>query len=229
MFDPSSPHLSIPVSDGLPSQASTAPGSFEEIELLGPHLRVRGRLAVGRFNRLSDLVNHSDGYFLLRDAQLLRRDGESVGGLLPELMVNQDEITFIGQAAPIQDGAEGGRDVLVGDRPTVEKEPRPFVVFTPGHVISGIVHVHPHTTLATFVDTTDPRFVPMTRVRVQSLAEWQSISHFELLLVNRTQMTAVAEDRPAPDAGGTAEKSSVVRAIDLRTPVDTLDGTRGAA
>ncbi len=166
----------------------------EEVELVGPHLRLGGRVAVGRFTRLSDLINHSRGYVLLRDARLLRRNGEPTNLVVDELMVNQDEITFIGQVP----GAERSAPVETSpmssfDRPTLEREPRRFVIFTPGHSLTGTVHVYREMTLPTFVDTTDPRFVTMTNVTARSLADRRVISHFDLLLVNRTQMTAAAE------------------------------------
>jgi hypothetical protein len=172
-------------------------GRSEAIELVGPHLRVSGIINLGRFSRLNDLVNHSRGFVRLHDARLLRRNGDPTPLVLPELMVNQDEITFIGQAGHVLD-AEPERDqitgeMLSGDRPEIEKAPRRFVVFTPGHAIAGNVHVHHEMTLENFVEASDPRFVPMTAVTARSLADRRVISHFEFLLVNRTQMTAIAE------------------------------------
>ncbi len=172
-------------------------GRPEPIELVGPHLRVSGVINLGRFSRLNDLVNHSRGFVRLHDARLLRRNGDPTSLVLAELMVNQDEITFIGQASHVLE-AEPERDeltgnLLTGDRPEIEKAPRRFVVFTPGHAIAGFVHVHTEMTVANFVEASDPRFVPMTSVTARSLADRRVISHFEFLLVNRTQMIAIAE------------------------------------
>ncbi len=197
-------------------------GRSEAIELVGPHLRVSGNLNLGRFGRLSDLVNHSRGFVRLHDARLLRRNGDPTSLIVPELMVNQDEITFIGQAehllaeAPTEepDGGIGGGGIggggiggggiggsgptglagpMTGERPSIEKAPRRFVIFTPGHAITGLIHVHSEMTLPNFVEASEPRFVPMTAVSARSLADRRVISHFEFLLVNRTQMTAIAE------------------------------------
>ncbi len=166
----------------------------EEIEMIGPHLRVGGRILLGRFNRISDLVNHSRGYLLLHDARLLRRNGESTNLVVDELMINQDEITLIGQAPGAEHlGAGSASPVSDFDRPAIEKEQRRYVIFTPGHSISGTVHVYREMSLLTFVDTPDPRFVAMTKATARSLADRRVISHFDLLLINRTQMTAAAE------------------------------------
>jgi hypothetical protein len=164
---------------------------YETIELVGPHLRVKGRISLLRFTRLTDLINHSRGYVKLIDAELMRRNGDPTGLVVPELMVNQDEITFIAQkveelsSAPTQ--LPGGMD-----RPSMERTPRQLVIFTPGHTLSGTVHLFGETDIATFVDSTDPRFVPMTEVTARSLADRRVISHFALALVNRTQMTAAS-------------------------------------
>lgn len=163
----------------------------ETIELVGPHLRVSGDISLLRFSRLSDLVNHSRGFVRLTGAQLLRRNGEPTGMVIEELMVNQDEITFIGQKKEDVSTAETG---LVGgmDRPTMVRAPRELVIFTEGHTLTGTIYLFSETDIATFVDLPDPRFVAMTAATARSLADRRVISHFGLVLVNRTQITAAA-------------------------------------
>jgi hypothetical protein len=53
------------------------------------------------------------------------------------------------------------------------------------------------------VDSADPRFVPMVNVTARSLADRRVISHFGLLLVNRTQMTAASLLEKAREAAET--------------------------
>src|SRR6478609_403023 len=48
----------------------------EQIELVGTNLRLRGTVSLGRFGRLTDLINASSGYVRVRDAQLLQRNGD---------------------------------------------------------------------------------------------------------------------------------------------------------
>ncbi len=186
-------------------------GREEMIELVGPHLRVSGRIALGRFSRLTDLVNHNRGYVRLHGATLLRRNGEPTSLVVAELMVNQDEITFIGQAggalADDLEDRDPADDVRMGDSRGPAKARRRFVVFTPGHAIAGSINVHEEMTLATFVDASEPRFVPMTSVTARSLADRRVFSHFAFLLVNRTQMTAVAEADPGAEVGDVAPET----------------------
>ncbi|HEX7490311.1 MAG TPA: hypothetical protein VF337_01240 [Candidatus Limnocylindrales bacterium] len=164
---------------------------FETIELVGPHLRVSGDISLLSFNRLSDLINHSRGFVRLKDARLMRRNGEPTNLVVPELMVNQDEITFVGQCeedrSPIPTSLLGGMD-----RPLMERVPRKLVIFTAGHTLTGTISTFSETDIASFVDSPDPRFVALTDVTARSLADRRVISHFGLVLVNRTQMTAAS-------------------------------------
>lgn len=180
----------------LDAIAATIGGPQVEVELVGPHLRVGGKISLGRFGRISDRVNHGRGFILMNDARLLKRNGDPTPLVLPEIYVNQDEVTFIAVSHAEADTrpATGSG----GDRPIIRKEPRPYVVFTPGHSIAGMMHVHAQMSLANFVDASEPRFIPMTAGTARSLADRRVVSRFDLLLINRTQMTAIAEaDRTA--------------------------------
>jgi hypothetical protein len=175
----------------MPPPADGIGDRRERVELVGPHLRVAGTIAIGRHNRLSDQINQSVGYVRLTDANLLRRNGEPTNVVVPELAVNPDEITLIGQtteAVPPVSPATGG----AADRPLLNKVPRQLIIFTPGHTLSGTAYLFPESGLVEFVNATDPRFVPMINVRAQSLADRRVISHFAFCLVNRTQIAAVA-------------------------------------
>jgi hypothetical protein len=187
--------------------AALAAASLVEVEFVGPHLRVGGKVSLGRFGRLSDRVNHGRGFLLMHDARLLKRNGDPTPLVLAELFVNQDEITFI--AVPHAGVADQQTGSAERDRSMIAKEPRRFVVFTPGHSVSGQIHVHEDLSLANFADATEPRFIPMTQATTRSLADRRVVSRFDLLLINRTQMTAIASadrsgvgpDGPAVETG----------------------------
>lgn len=182
---------SSPIGFGPMGPGADGPSKSETIELIGPHLRVSGSISLLRFNRLSDLVNHTQGFVKLTEARLLRRNGEATNLVVPKLMVNQDEITFIGQNAG--DVSTEPTSVAGGmDRPLMERVPRKLVIFTPGHTLTGTIHLFGETDVETFVDSPEPRFVAMQDVTARSLADRRVISHFALVLVNRTQMTAAS-------------------------------------
>jgi hypothetical protein len=190
--------------DPLGPPGPIGPERCEAVELVGVHLRVSGDISLLRFTRLSDLVNHGRGYVKLTGAQLLRRNGDPTGLIVEELMVNQDEITFMGQKERDVSQAQTG---LIGgmDRPLMPRIARELVIFTPGHILTGTIHLFAETDIATFVDSPDPRFVVMTEVTARSLYDRRVISHFGLVLVNRTQVTAAA----MRELAGGADESGV--------------------
>ena len=51
--------------------AATPVGRDEPVELVGTNLRVKGTVSLGRFGRLTDLINASSGYVRVHNAQLL--------------------------------------------------------------------------------------------------------------------------------------------------------------
>lgn len=172
-------------------------GRDEPIELVGTHLRLTGIINIGRYSRLTDLINASSGYVRVRDARLLHWSGEPTNLVLPELMVDVDEISFIAQAedpAPAPEAAEtkGYVEPGFGDA-TETRRAREFVFFTPGHTVTGLVYVFGQVDVAGFVDSDDPRFVPVTNVVTRSLADRKIISQYAFVLINRTQMIAASE------------------------------------
>ena len=175
---------------------ASAEARSEAVEIVGANLRLTGSLSLGRFGRLTDLINASSGYLRVRDAQLRKRNGQPTSLTLPEMMIDQDEIEFIAQNHA--DRPEPGRrDRLHRARlrrlRSKPAGPRPFVMFTPGHTLTGNVHIFGQTDLAGFVDSTDPRFVPVTEVTARSLADVRIVDRYDFVLINRTQMIAVAE------------------------------------
>jgi hypothetical protein len=218
------------------SEAGGPPGGRREaVELVGTHLRLNGVISLHRFNRLSDLINSSSGYLKIQNARLLRRNGDPTTLVLPEMMVDQDEISFIAAIEPddtmkdaaigvsfnapaaepeldvdvwagLGTAAPGGGDVWgapgggsLGGPAGLDRPQRSFVLFTPGHSITGKVQVYGGTDLEGFVDASEPRFVPVTDVTARSLADRRIISHFSFVLINRTHMIAASEIGRAGD------------------------------
>lgn len=195
--------------DDIVVSAPETAGRDESIELVGTHLRLTGIVSLGRFNRLTDMFNASAGYVRIRDARLLQRNGEPTSLALPEIMVDQDEISFIAQREAQVRGGTADFDSGFSE-PGMERMARSFVMFTPSHVVSGRVRVLGQMELAAFVDSRDPRYVPVVDVSTRSLADRRIVGHYAFVLVNRTQMIAAAEAGGAdsPDADGIAGETT---------------------
>ena len=193
-------------------EPATIAGRDEPIELVGTHLRLTGLIALGRFGRLTDLINASSGYVRIRDARLLQRNGEPTALVLPEIMVDQDEISFIAQTESLAVPSAGAGFESGFGVPAIERTAREFVLFTPGHTVTGRVHLFGQTDLAGFVDATDPRFVPVVDVTTRSLADRRIVSHYPFLLINRTQLIAASEVGRTEDGtigDGAAEQAAI--------------------
>ena len=160
--------------------------AVEAVELAGPHLRLSGGIALGRFRRLSDVVNHQQGPILLRDATVLRRNGTATRVTTPSIWVNPAEVTLIGQATTNQD------DTAPADL-RIQKEAHLLIVVTPGHTLTAQVYIPMGGALSAFIESTDPAFIPITDVRARSLADRRIITRYQFALLNRRHVVAATE------------------------------------
>src|SRR3954449_4644824 len=148
-----SAHLEELINGALPS-VDTAPelGTGVDVELVGPHLRLSGTISLGRFRRLSDLVNHHVGLIGLRNATILRRNGTATRVTAPTIWVSPAEVTLIGE--PGSDGSG-----IAAPEFRIPKEPHDLVFVTPGHTLTGQVHLIAGGELDTFIESDDPPFI----------------------------------------------------------------------
>lgn len=177
------------------------------LELIGTHLRASGVADVGRFRRISDYVNLLDGFCRLRDVVLLDRTGAPTRITMPELRVRLDDVAIVGQlvVAPLPPSTDG--------HVVVAKEMRRLVVMTRAHIIYGYAYIHEHGSLMQFVDSSDPKFIPMANVRVRWLADRRLAGRFPFALVQRAQILGVAtEGTGAPKAARARRKAAVAAA-----------------
>jgi hypothetical protein len=156
------------------------------VELMGNQLRAEGSVDLGNWTRVSDYVNFLTGFFTIRDVVLLSRLGEATRLTFPDLRVRLDDITIIAQRDP-------GPQADPGDR-YIPKEPRRLVLTTVSHIIYGDAYVHEQASMTAFVDATDPRFIPMTNVRVRWLADRRLAGRYPFALVHRSHIVGVATE-----------------------------------
>ena len=158
------------------------------LELIGTHLRASGVADVRRFRRISDYVNMLDGFFRLRDVVLLDRTGDPTRITMPELRVRLDDVAIVAQLVvePLPPATDG--------HVVVVKQQRRLVVMTRAHIIYGYVYIHEHGSLMQFVDSTDPKFIPMSNVRVRWLSDRRLAARFPFALVQRSQILGVATE-----------------------------------
>ena len=156
------------------------------VELLGNQLRAEGSVDLGNWTRVSDYVNFLTGFFNIRDVTLLSRLGEPTRLTFPELRVRLDDITIVGQRDP-------GPQPDPGDR-FIPKDRRRVVLTTVAHIIYGYAYLHAEASMTAFVDATDPRFIPLTNVRVRWLADRRLAGRYPFALIHRSHIVGVATE-----------------------------------
>jgi hypothetical protein len=181
-------------------------GGDQYVEMIGSQLWVAGTINLGRFRRVSDFVNIAQGYLVMRDVMVLTQTGESTRLTLPELRVLPDDIAVVGQHAVDRSGSTGASDAMI------EKRVQRLVVVTRSHMIDGDVFIHGDGTIMSFVDATDPRFIPMTDVRVRWVSDRKLAAKYPFALVQRAQILGVAtEGIKLGDAGTVTRRAAALK------------------
>jgi hypothetical protein len=163
-------------------------GTAHQVELIGLHLRLSGLLNTGHFRRLSDFVNNQEGLLRIRDALVLRRNGDPTRVSMPDVWISPPEVTLIAEI--------GGSAVGAAPDFFMRKEPVGVIVVTPGHTLTGEVQLTPGAELSVFIESPEPPFIPLMDVRTRSLADRRIISRYSFALLNRRHIVAAS---PLPE------------------------------
>ncbi len=170
-----------------PVEGHGAQGATRLVELIGPHLRLRGRISLGFHRRLTDVLNHHEGMFRISDAIVLRRNGDPTRVSVPDLWVAPAEVTLIADLEPQDPDAPPPPQDL-----RIAKVATGLIVVTPGHTVNGNVFTPPGAQLDVFVESPSPQFVPMTEVHTRSLADRRVRAHYEFAVLNRRHIVAAS-------------------------------------
>jgi hypothetical protein len=189
-------------------------GGEQYIELIGSNLWVAGMVNLGRFRRVSDFVNLVQGYMIIRDVVVLTRTGDATRLTLPELRVLPDDIAVVAQLEDDKASANGGGGGGAGEGGLViEKRRQRLVVMTRTHIIDGDVFLLGDGLIMAFVDATDPKFIPMSDVRVRWVSDRKLAARYPFALLQRSQILGVAsEGIKLGGAEQTARRTALLKA-----------------
>lgn len=160
-------------------------GATRLVELIGPHIRLRGNISLGYHRRLTDVMNSHEGMFRIGDATVLRRNGDPTRVSVPDLWVAPGEVTIIADL-------EADTAAPTSAEMRIAKIEVGLIVVTPGHTINGLVYTPPGAQLDVFVESTSPQFVPMTDVHTRSLADRRVRGHYTFIVLNRRHIVAAS-------------------------------------
>jgi hypothetical protein len=190
----SEPPAAVPGSLG--EHVGTGGPLTEIIEVLAPPLHARGTTALGQFRRLSDCINLQPGFLVLREAHVFRPSCDRLQGTLRSLLIDKERVALIGQQT---EGSARGRDRAF----VIAKMRRRLTVVLPGYVVSGLVYLHSEASLDVFLESHDPRFVPMADVEVLSATDGSPVARYEFALLCRAAVIAAppAAEEPGEPRG----------------------------
>jgi hypothetical protein len=201
-------------------------GGEQYIELIGSQLWAAGMINLGRFRRVSDFVNIVQGFFVMHDVVVLTRSGDATRLTMPELRVLPDDIAVVGQLGD-EKAAQTSETATY-----IEKTAQRLVVLTRSHIIDGDVFIHGDGSIMAFVDATDPKFIPMSDVRVRWVSDRKLAARYPFALLQRSQILGVAtEGIKLGGAESTARRAEMLKAhvrASAETP-DPLDVDLGPA
>jgi hypothetical protein len=197
-------------------------GGQQYIELIGSNLWVAGMVDLGRFRRVSDFVNLTQGYMVFRDVVVLTRTGDATRLTLPELRVLPDDIAIVAQLGDDQAGGGGGGGGAAEGGLVIEKRRQRLVVMTRTHIIDGDVFIHGDGSIMAFVDATDPKFIPMNDVRVRWVSDRKLAARYPFALLQRSQILGVATE--GIKLGGAAETMRRTAMLKARSKAEVSIG-----
>jgi hypothetical protein len=169
-------------------------GGEQYVELIGSNLWVAGMVNLGRFRRVSDFVNLTQGYMVFHDVVVLTRTGDATRLTLPELRVLPDDIAVVAQLGDDHAGAGGSGGPAGEGSLVIEKRRQRLVVLTRTHIIDGDVFIHGDGSIMAFVDATDPKFIPMNDVRVRWVSDRKLAARYPFALLQRSQILGIATE-----------------------------------
>jgi hypothetical protein len=178
-------------------------GVAVDVEVFGNGFQISGQLRTGQFDRLSDWINMQTGFIQLREALLLHQG--QINGTDPDqprgtLWVRLDQVTMIAERSAAQPSRPGA--------PVIQKQRRRVSMITPGYSLSGSIHVHAHGSMAQFLETSDPHFLPITDVTVRWVNNQTLVARFPFALLNRQQLVTIL-DEPAASPARDEESAGV--------------------
>jgi hypothetical protein len=182
-------HLEDLVVGQLPELVSAPQvGRVESVELVGPYLRMSGQFNIGQFRRISDFLNNHEGLIGIREATMLRRNGEPTRVRSPSIWVAPHELSLVAQTQSVEAATTGDLQV--------PKVTVPLIVITPGHTLTAEVYISQDADLAMFIEAPSPLFIPLTDVRARSLADRRIISRYPFAVLNRRHIVAATQLLP---------------------------------
>jgi hypothetical protein len=187
-------------------QAGSQGGASLAIELIGPGTRIRGTVRLGSYVRLSDLLNFHDQVLQVADATVLDPTGKEITEAVPALDVRLAQISLVvdysGYVPPIPTEELG-----------IPKVSHRLMAVTEAQLITGTFFIHPSAEPSPYLLAFEPRWIPITRLRVRSLIVPSVQFDADFGVLNRAAVTATTV-RDEPGQAGAAADGAIAGQTD---------------
>ena len=175
-------------------QAGSQSGASLAIELIGPGTRLRGTVNLGPYVRLSDLLNFHDQVLQVADATVLDPTGKEMGDAVPSLDVRLGQISLVvdhsGYVPPIPTEELG-----------IQKVSHRLLAVTEAQLITGTFFIHPSAEPSPYLLAFEPKWIPITGLRVRSLIVPSVEFEADFAVLNRAAVTATTVVDEASQGG----------------------------
>jgi hypothetical protein len=173
-----------------------------DVDIFGAGFQISGQIRTGQFDRLSDWINMQTGFIQVRDAWHVHLGQTHVpdpGQRKGTLWVKLDQVVLVAERTPVQSSRPGA--------PVVQKQKRKVSIVTPGYNLLGSIYVHTYGSMSQFLESPDPRYLPVTDLTVHWLSDPAMVARFPFAMVNRQQLVTIL-DETSSNSGGSANSGS---------------------
>ena len=174
-------------------------GVAVDVDIFGAGFQISGQIRTGQFDRLSDWINMQTGFIQVRDAWHVHLGQTHIpepGQRKGTLWVKLDQVVLVAERTPVQATRPGA--------PVVQKQKRKVSIVTPGYNLLGSIYVHTYGSMSQFLESPDPRYLPITELTVHWLSDPAMVARFPFAMVNRQQLVTIL-DETSSNSGGSAQ------------------------
>jgi hypothetical protein len=168
---------------GSPFQPGLQTGPSLPVELISSHARLGGKVNLGAYTRLSDLLNFHDEVLTLKDGVVLNRTGIATADGAADLDVHLDTLTMV---------VDHSDYVPPPDADAIPKRAHRMLAVTTGHVITATFFIFPDAEPISYLRASEPHWIPITEVRVRSLVDRRIKFSAAFAVLNRRAVVATA-------------------------------------
>jgi hypothetical protein len=165
-------------------QAGAQSGPQLELELIASNARMGGRVNLGAYTRLSDLLNFHDDILTVEAGAVISAEGDRSGNAGLPLDVRLSELTLVidrSDYVPPPDTEQ-----------MIEKREHKMLAVTDSYVITARFFIYAGAEATPYLRANEPRWIPITDVNVRSLTDRRIELEAKFAVLHRKPLLATA-------------------------------------